>query len=749
MSGTSERNRATRVASSLRRRAIPAVAATLLSLAAWADDGGAADLGIVTEVLPSAPDPSGRPSRARSVDTVTGAVTPLDLPAGDVVPQPFTADTVLVATSDAASSRVRVLDRDLRERTATTIPTDVDFGRSFLSPDGRLLLARRRSGDQVAVWTLDGERLFGTVHLGSMREPEGGWMRGNRVVLPYANRRGFLVGPPGGAGTDFATLGLPPGIDGSIGDFDASPIDGRIAFVLRERDGRGGAVDSIRVVDVAAGTLRTLVRTPAYPRPAGEGVASPDPRRIGNVFWHHAGRGLFALVGPRLHFTESADAADLTIDGANPANTSAGIVAVPRRPDDAGEASWPGRADFFSLARGAGGERAAPETTPGATPETTPDAALDASPSTGPAAAPPIAADLAATVPAGLRAESIATLAGDVAFGTGPWRAMEPGSEAAAVRAALETLPASARHPENPEITIRDEGRASGDMRLAPADGKARGIIVAACEVRDGRSRLLSVSGSPLGIVAADHSVRFDAACDLDRAERGAAGVAVRPALPPPSSASAAPITPSIDPGAVVRAVMLGDIRKFSTLMMLADGSAVLRRPNGGVSTVRWAERGGRLHVDDGSGWSPLGNASELGAGDPDMRLSGEYRFASSWSLFGVGGGATFASYFFTPDGRFAVSSSSITGGTSAAASTRCDVTGEYAAASASGPGVTMGSSRQGSGCGPANRGAYRIDGHVIELRTDAGETLHLPFFVRGLETVLIGRRWYWNDPER
>ena len=46
----------------------------------------------------------------------------------------------------------------------------------------------------------------------------------------------------------------------------------------------------------------------------------------------------------------------------------------------------------------------------------------------------------------------------------------------------------------------------------------------------------------------------------------------------------------------------------------------------------------------------------------------------------------------------------------------------------------------------------YRSDGlllDVIELRTDAGETLHLPFFVRGPETVLIGRRWYWNDPER
>ena len=342
------------------------------------DDATAADLGTVMEVLTAAPDYFvGDPSQARTVDTVSGAVTLLELPGGDVIPQPATGDTVLVAFSDGVSSDVHVLDRDLRERATVTIPTDVDFGRSFLSPDGRLLLDRRTNRDEVLVWTLDGEPFSRVVHPRSFSYPEAGWMHGNRIVLPYEDRRGFFVGPPGGAGTDFATLGLPPDVDGSIYDFDASPTSERIAFVLRERDGRGDIVNSIRVVDAAAGTVHTLVRTPGYPQPVGESFDPYDPdtdsHRIHNVFWHHEGRGLFVLVGAslvatlppplaldvigwersltRLYFIESADVQGLTIDNADPANTSAGIAVVPRRADDPIAESWSLRADYFSFQR--------------------------------------------------------------------------------------------------------------------------------------------------------------------------------------------------------------------------------------------------------------------------------------------------------------------------------------------------------------------------------------------------------------
>ena len=332
-------------------------------------NAGASDLGTVMELGPTGPPDL--------VDTVTGNVTTLDLPCCEVFPQPFTADTVLVSDSNGVSSAVRILDRDFREQGSLTLPADLDLGRTFLSPDGQLLLDRTRNAE-VRVWTLAGEPVAEFRHPRSFEQPEAGWTRDNRIVLRQEDRRGLLVGPPGGTGTDFVTLGLSPDTDGAIFDFDASPNADRIAFVLRERDGLGGLVNSVRVVDFTAGTVHTVVSTPAYPHETGEAFdpydSDTDSHRIHNVFWHHEGQGLFVLVGAslfdgappaplvqdvvgwnrsiaRLYFVGVNDAEGLTIDNADPANTSSGIVVVPRVSDDAVRESWSRQADYLSFPR--------------------------------------------------------------------------------------------------------------------------------------------------------------------------------------------------------------------------------------------------------------------------------------------------------------------------------------------------------------------------------------------------------------
>ena len=321
-----------------------------------------ADLGVVMQIQST--------GFVRVVDTATGAITAPDHPCCVLFPQPGTGDTVLASSTNGVSSNVRILDRELQERGSLILGANIDFGLSFLSPDGDLLLDRASGGltDPVRVWTLDGQLVEQFDYPLTFRTPEAGWVHANRIVLRQQDHRGFLVGPSGGIGTDFATLGLPSSTNGSIHDFDGSPTAERIAFVVREINGQGSTVNTVRVVDLTTNAVHTVLSTPAYPDYTGAHV-------IHGVFWHHEGRGLFVLVGSssaagalpdpatleaigyepsptRLYFVESADAEGLTIDNANPANSSDGVVVIPRESSSFDDRRWPElRTDYFSLPR--------------------------------------------------------------------------------------------------------------------------------------------------------------------------------------------------------------------------------------------------------------------------------------------------------------------------------------------------------------------------------------------------------------
>ena len=205
-----------------------------------------------------------------------------------------------------------------------------------------------------------------------------------------------------------------------------------------------------------------------------------------------------------------------------------------------------------------------------------------------------------------------------------------------------------------------------------------------------------------------------------------------------------------------------GELEKFDILVLLEDGTAVFdpttpihdidpvehieRHPN---VWREWRRRGDvlELRYPRGDTWAPFFDRtpSVLEPVRRGMTLDGRYRYAESDPYFP--GSATFASYSFTPEGRFEASSSDILGaslpGGSATAAASCDRDGRSAVATASGTGGVGRSTGRGSSCGAANVGTYVIEGYAIEFRAENGTVHRRPFYVLGNGTLIIGERWF------
>ena len=114
-----------------------------------------------------------------------------------------------------------------------------------------------------------------------------------------------------------------------------------------------------------------------------------------------------------------------------------------------------------------------------------------------------------------------------------------------------------------------------------------------------------------------------------------------------------------------------------------------------------------------------------------ETRLSGSYNAASFNGSVYLGGTYSSTSYVFRPDGRyerigFSRSSSAAMAAQgpqefSASASSVSSGSGTQSSAGGGQPGVYVGT-RSGTDDGARNRGTYRLDGTMIELRNDAGE---------------------------
>jgi hypothetical protein len=135
-----------------------------------------------------------------------------------------------------------------------------------------------------------------------------------------------------------------------------------------------------------------------------------------------------------------------------------------------------------------------------------------------------------------------------------------------------------------------------------------------------------------------------------------------------------------------------------------------------------------------------------------DTRIAGSYNASAFYGSIALGGTYSSTSYVFKSDGRyerigFSRSSSAAMAATgpqefSASASSSSSGSGSQSVAGGGQPGVYVGS-RSSTDDGAKNRGTYRLDGMMIELRSDAGDvvrTLCLPMGADHKSLYLFGR---------
>ncbi|MCC7053265.1 MAG: hypothetical protein IT355_08335 [Gemmatimonadaceae bacterium] len=178
----------------------------------------------------------------------------------------------------------------------------------------------------------------------------------------------------------------------------------------------------------------------------------------------------------------------------------------------------------------------------------------------------------------------------------------------------------------------------------------------------------------------------------------------------------------------------------------------------------RWRATGGGIQVQrhDDSG-QPDGEwrvqpGRILSSWAPGTRIAGSYNAAAFYGSVYLGGTYSSTSYVFRPDGRyerigFSRSSSAAMAAQgpqefSASASSSSSGSGTQSSAGGGQPGVYT-STRSRTDDGARNRGTYRLDGMMIELRNDAGEvtrTLCLPMGADHKGIYLFGRSFRIKD---
>ena len=219
----------------------------------------------------------------------------------------------------------------------------------------------------------------------------------------------------------------------------------------------------------------------------------------------------------------------------------------------------------------------------------------------------------------------------------------------------------------------------------------------------------------------------------------------------------------SPDAANVVDVLYLGDLNNYDILVLYKDNTA---RFNTGVPIDylnveadkaksakywrQWRREGDRIQVrglSSNGKWFNLRDSSptSLKPTKKNLRLTGKWsHFWTSADYTATGG----SDYWFTKEGRYKSSSSSLMGASvpgisSTISASSCNSSGSSTVSNSTAAAGSTSISKKSKGCGAANVGEYEIDGYGITFNAEDGKVYRRTFYRLDKDTILIRGKWY------